>query len=70
MANKVPDNEFAAHERQGTPTFIDAECDQHWRRATLEKMKAIKDNETWELIDPLLRWRPIGHKWVFKVKHD
>ena len=33
-------------------------------------MKAIEENETWELIDPPLGCRPIGLKWVYKVKQD
>ena len=36
----------------------------------LEEMKAIEENETWELINPSLGCRPIGLKWVYKVKRD
>ena len=36
----------------------------------LEEMKAIEENETWELIDPPLGCRPIDLKWVYKVKRD
>ena len=36
----------------------------------LEEMKAIKENETWELVDPPLGCHPIGLKWVYKVKRD
>ena len=36
----------------------------------LEEMKAIEENETWELIDPPLGCRPIDMKWVYKVKRD
>ena len=35
-----------------------------------EEMKAIKENETWELVDPPLGCRPIDLKWVYKVKRD
>ena len=34
------------------PTFALAERNAKWRWATLEEMKAIEENETWELIDP------------------
>ena len=34
----------------------------------LEEMKAIEDNGTWELVDPLVGCRTIGLKWVYKVK--
>ena len=47
-----------------------AECDVNWRRAMLEEIKAIEENKTWELIDPPLGCRPIGLKWVYKVKQD
>ena len=36
----------------------------------LEEMKAIKENETWELVDPPPGCRPISLKWVYKVKRD
>ena len=36
----------------------------------LEEMKAIEETETWELVDPPLGCRPIGLKWVYKVKRD
>ena len=33
-------------------------------------MKAIEENETWELIDPPPGCRLIGLKWVYEVKRD
>jgi hypothetical protein len=36
----------------------------------LEEVKAIEDNETWELVDPPLGCPLIGLKWVYKVKRD
>ena len=50
------------------PTFTLAERDANWRWAMLEEMKAIKENETWELVNPPLGCRLIGLKWVYKVK--
>ena len=44
------------------PTFVLAERDGRWRWAMLEEMKAIKENRTWELIDPPPGCRPIGLK--------
>ena len=52
------------------PTFALAKRDRNWRRAMLEEMKAIEKNKTWELINPPLGCRPIGLKWVYKVKWD
>ena len=36
----------------------------------MEEMKAIEDNDTWELVDPPVGCRLIGLKWVYKVKRD
>ena len=36
----------------------------------LEEMKAIEENETWQLVDPPLGCRPISLKWAYKVKRD
>ena len=36
----------------------------------LEEMKAIEENETWELVDPPPGCRLVGLKWVYKVKKD
>ena len=33
-------------------------------------MKAIEENETWELVDSPLGCRSISLKWVYKVKQD
>ena len=35
------------------PTFALAEWDRNWRRAMLEEMKVIEENETWQLVDHL-----------------
>ena len=52
------------------PMFALAEHDGNWRRAMLEEMKAIEENETWKLVDPPLGYHMIGLKWVYKVKRD
>jgi L-rhamnose isomerase len=52
------------------PMFTLAKHDINWRRAMLEEMKTIEENETWELVDPPPGCRPIDLKWVYKVKRD
>ncbi|WVZ50018.1 hypothetical protein U9M48_001317 [Paspalum notatum var. saurae] len=47
-----------------------AEKDAHWRQAMEEEMNAIKENGTWELVEPPPSCRPISLKWVYKVKRD
>ena len=52
------------------PTFALAKRNANWRRAMLEEMKAIEENETWELVDPPPGCHPIDLKWVYKVKQN
>jgi hypothetical protein len=53
------------------PTSVaEAEQDPCWRKAMMEEMNSIKDNNTWELVDLPRGHKPIGLKWVFKVKRD
>jgi transposase InsO family protein len=49
-------------------TFTEAHEEQAWRDAMAEEIKAIDDNNTWRLVTLPLGYRPIGFKWVFKVK--
>ena len=46
------------------------ERDANWRRTMLAKMKAIEENEIWELVDPPSGCCPSGLKWVYKIKQD
>jgi len=48
------DQELLLVSAEEPPTFAQAERDANWRAAMLEDMKAIEENETWELIDPPL----------------
>ena len=33
-------------------------------------MKSIKKNETWKLVSPPKDFKPLGLKWVFKIKRN
>ncbi|WVZ53212.1 hypothetical protein U9M48_004185, partial [Paspalum notatum var. saurae] len=48
----------------------EAEADARWRRAMEEEMASIEENKTWELVDPPVGCKPIGLKWVYKVKKN
>ena len=42
----------------------------HWVKATEKEMKSLQENEVWDLVElPRVR-KPVGSKWVFKVKTD
>jgi hypothetical protein len=49
-------------------SFSEEENDPCWRRAMLEEMKSIEDNDTWSLVDLPQGRKAIGLKWGFKVK--
>ncbi|KAF8690661.1 hypothetical protein HU200_041034 [Digitaria exilis] len=72
---------YAAHARQVAAelhaqieeepaTFVGAERHEPWRRAMLEEMDSIQNNKTWRLVPLPSGHRPIGLKWVFKMKKD
>ena len=39
-----------------------------WERAMLEEVNSLKQNKTWELVDPPKDRRVLSGKWVFKLK--
>jgi hypothetical protein len=51
-------------------SFDEAEQDPCWRRAMLNELRSIEENQTWVLTDLPLGRRAIGLKWVFNVKRD
>ena len=50
--------------------FRATEKEDCWRAAMLEEMGVIMKNMTLDLVDPPIGYRPIGLKWVYKVKRD
>ena len=51
-------------------SYTEAACEEVWIRAMREEMLAIDKNDTWELEIPLPNCRPIGLKWIFKLKKN
>ena len=50
--------------------FQEASKGEHWRSAMKVELEAIEKNNTWKLT-PLPRGhKPIGLKWVYKLKRD
>ncbi|MCO5588521.1 hypothetical protein L7F22_042478 [Adiantum nelumboides] len=41
-----------------------------WQEAMNEEMNALYGNETWELVPLPKGKKPIGCRWVYKVKHN
>ena len=40
-----------------------------WRKAMTEEIKALEQNKTWEVVDPPQGKKPIGCRWVYKIKY-
>ena len=49
-------------------SYTEVASEEVWMRAMREEMLAIDKNDTWELEIPPPNCRPIGLKWIFKVK--
>jgi hypothetical protein len=51
-------------------SFTEAEHNPNWRKVIMEEMDSIEENDTWSLVNLPPSRKPIGMKWVFKVKRD
>jgi hypothetical protein len=51
-------------------TFQEANVEAPWRKAMREELKSIEDNATWELTSLPAGHKPIGLKWVYRLKKD
>ena len=51
-------------------SYSEAAHEEVWRQAMREEILAIDRNNTWELEIPPANCRPIGLKWIFKLKKN
>ena len=51
-------------------SYTEAAHEEVWRRAMREEILAIDKNNTWESVIPPPNCRPIGLKWIFKLKKN
>jgi hypothetical protein len=70
LARRVLNAELNFTSVEEPMSFKEAEQDAVWRAAMREEMKAIEDNDTWELTSLPVDHRAIGLKWVYKVKRN
>ena len=42
----------------------------HWLKAMGKEMKSLQESEVWDLVKLPSGRKPVGSKWVFKVKTD
>ncbi|XP_050918760.1 uncharacterized mitochondrial protein AtMg00820-like [Lathyrus oleraceus] len=53
------------------PTTVkQALASPHWFQAMQDEYQALLKNQTWTLVSPSESKRPIGCKWVFRVKEN
>lgn len=50
--------------------LVEARKEACWCRAMDEEINSIVENETWIMVDPPKDQKPIGLKWVYKIKKD
>jgi hypothetical protein len=55
---------------QEPSTFDEAKPHAAWHQAMIEELKSIEENGTWHLTELPSNQRPIGLRWVFKLKKD
>lgn len=51
-------------------SLAEAQKEACWKRAMDEEINSIIENQTWEMVDPPSGQKPIGLRWVYKVKKD
>ena len=50
-------------------SYAKATKEENWCAAMEEEMHTLVKNETWDLVDTLKGIKPIGCRWVYKVKY-
>ncbi|CAN1315366.1 Retrovirus-related Pol polyprotein from transposon TNT 1-94 [Linum perenne] len=49
-------------------TFDEAVKEEHWRNAMRAELQALEDNQTWDIVDCPEGKKPVGCRWVYKIK--
>jgi len=50
-------------------SYNEASKHECWLKAMESELDALKHNKTWIFVDPPPNAKPIGSKWVYKIKH-
>ena len=61
----------SCHLAEDEPSYVKNALKNPDRKSAMDdEMKSIKKNKTWKLVSPPKDCKPIGLKWVFKIKRD
>ena len=56
---------------QMEPTnFSEANQSPTWRKAMNEELQALEKNNTWDIVNLPKNKKPVGCKWVYKIKYN
>lgn len=50
-------------------SFKEAATDKNWIEAMKQEVRALEDNQTWEVVPLPPRKQTVGSKWVYKIKY-
>ncbi|XP_020970162.1 uncharacterized protein LOC110268382 [Arachis ipaensis] len=49
--------------------FKDVNQHSNWRSAMKDELDALELNKTWRLVDCATSIKPVGYKWVYRIKN-
>lgn len=58
------------HDSEETTIYFVASMNHEWVNAMKSELTSIEKNENWSMVELPLGMKPIGLKWVFKLKRD
>jgi hypothetical protein len=61
---------LVAHDFTEPSTYKEAVKHKEWQQAMVEEYQAVIDNNTWKLVDCPTGVKPIGCKWVYRIKYN
>jgi Reverse transcriptase (RNA-dependent DNA polymerase) len=50
--------------------FSEANQSSNWRKAMKEELQALEKNDTWDIVNLPKNKKPVGCKWVYKIKYN
>ena len=68
MKNPKYANVAVVEEEKEPTSFEEASQKAEWRKAIEEEIKALAENQTWDLVPKPKDVKPISCKWVYKIK--